>query len=164
MPGKLIEKWEMSCWGKEYDFIQKDRWRICLNHLIRVWMPDSFIEQRGRESEEIKLKRHLSCKIEGDVFIFSFLQSFIGELCQIIFLWAEHRHLSLIVRKRSRVPQGRLWCKTKTNENNKQRLKSKKHVDGILPVTSNSLLSRFMFKFSPLFKQKFRYNWFTMLY
>ena len=35
---------------------------LCLNHLIRVWMPGSFTEQRGRGSEEIKLKRHLSCK------------------------------------------------------------------------------------------------------
>ena len=26
MSGQLTEKWEMSCWGKEYDFIQKDRW------------------------------------------------------------------------------------------------------------------------------------------
>ena len=45
---------------------------LCLNHLIRIWMPGSITEQRGKGSEEIKLKRHLSCKIEGDVFIFFF--------------------------------------------------------------------------------------------
>ena len=43
-------------------------------HLIGVGMPASFIE----EGEEIKLKRHLSCKIRGNVFISSFLKPFIG--------------------------------------------------------------------------------------
>ena len=109
MPGHLTEKWAAEVRNMTL-FRKTDDGRLCLNHLIRVWMTGSFTEQRGRESEEIKLKRHLSCRIEGDVFISSFLQSFIAGLCQIISLWAEQRHLSLIVRKRSRAPQGRLWC------------------------------------------------------
>ena len=43
------------------------------SHLLGVWMPASFIEQRGRGGEEIKKKGHLSCKIGGKMLISSFL-------------------------------------------------------------------------------------------
>ena len=50
------------------------------NHLIRVWMPVSFIEQRwdGEGGEETKYKGPLFCKLGEDVLMSSFLQSFTG--------------------------------------------------------------------------------------
>ena len=120
MPGQLTEKWEMSCWGKKYDFIQKDRWWIMSQPSYQD-LDARFYYRTERERKwgnKVK-KTFILQNRRGCVYFFSFLQSFIGELCQIISLWAEHRHLSLIVRKRSRVPQGRLWCKiiiTKTTK------------------------------------------------
>ena len=32
------------------------------NHLIGIYMPDSFIEQRQGRGEEVKQKAHYSCK------------------------------------------------------------------------------------------------------
>ena len=50
------------------------------NHLIGVWMPVSFIEQRwdGEGGEETKYKGRLFCKLGEDVLMSSFLQSFTG--------------------------------------------------------------------------------------
>ena len=85
------------------------------NHLIWVWMPHSFLEQRwwggcwgSKVKRAISLTKHLlewpPCG--RDVFI-SFLQPFTSRQHQIISLWAEQRHLSLTVRHRGRVLWGR---------------------------------------------------------
>ena len=53
----------------ENDFIQKVSWckdgRLMFqnNHLVEVWMPVSFIEQRGEGVEEVKLKGHYLASI-----------------------------------------------------------------------------------------------------
>ena len=46
--------WKMRCWGREYDFIWKalknGRLMSQSNHLVKAWMPGSFIEaERERE-------------------------------------------------------------------------------------------------------------------
>ena len=46
---------QTRCSGKQYDFIQKaGRLKSQNNHLIRVWMPVSFIAQRWGGDEEVK--------------------------------------------------------------------------------------------------------------
>ena len=56
--------------------------------LIRVWMPVSFIEQRGGRGEEVKspfILQNISLLAphqEGDVLISYFLQPFTGGQCQ----------------------------------------------------------------------------------
>ena len=46
------------------------------NNLIGVWMPASFIEQRGEQAMKSSQKAIYLAKLERDVFISSFLQPF----------------------------------------------------------------------------------------
>ena len=50
---------EMGCWGKEYDYIwpaegENGRLMSQNNHLIGIWMPGSFIDQRGGWRSKVK--------------------------------------------------------------------------------------------------------------
>ena len=81
------------------------------NHLVRVWKPSSFMDQRWGRGEETKLKRPLILQIylrmaslrQGGMLISFFLQSTGGQVY-------EQRHFSLTVRKRGRILWGRtLW-------------------------------------------------------
>ena len=46
------------------------------NNLIGVWIPGSFIEQRGKQARKSSQKAIYLAKSERDVFISSFLQPF----------------------------------------------------------------------------------------
>ena len=87
------------------------------NSLIGVWMPASFIEQRGEQTRKSSQKAIYLAKLERDVFISSFLQPFTSGQGQTVSLWAEKSHFSLTFRQRSRIPQQKRWvAKAKVNE------------------------------------------------
>ena len=87
------------------------------NNLIGVWMPASFIEQRGEQAMKSSQKAIYLAKLERDVFISSFLQPFTSGQGQTVSLWAEKSHFSLTFRQRSRIPQQKQWvAKAKVKE------------------------------------------------
>ena len=108
------------------------------NNLIGVWMPGSFIEQRGKQARKSSQKAIYLGKLERDVFISSLLQPFTSGQGQTFSLWAEKSHFSLTFRQRSRIPQQKRWVA-------KAKVKEIQHA-----VKTGSSLLQFLWSASPL--------------
>ena len=108
------------------------------NNLIEVWMPDSFIEQRGKQARKSSQKAIYLAKLERDVFISSLLQPFTSGQGQTFSLRAEKSHFSLTFRQRSRIPQQKRWVA-------KVKVKEIQHA-----VKTGSSLLQFLWSASPL--------------
>ena len=70
----MFEARNMTLFEKLVD--QDDRTMSQNNHHVSVWMPASFIEQRGEQAMKSSQKAIYLAKLERDVFISSFLQPF----------------------------------------------------------------------------------------
>ena len=108
-----IGQWirEMRCWGREGTLIgepadQEDgSLAPQINHLIRVWMPGCFIDQRERSNEELKSKGRRRGRCSGEVnweglqscktFPRGWKAFWKGVLISSIYRWARTNYLSL---------------------------------------------------------------------
>ena len=119
------------------------------NHLIRVWMPVSFIEQReGRRWGSKVKKGRKFCKYPQEwpasrmgcvnFFFLAAIHRWTGSGC-----FPEQRHFGLTFRQRGRVPQGRPLhidiILSVNKSSGKKRLKKKKQIQHIVRIGSSLL-------------------------
>ena len=146
---------QSRCWGKEYNFIQKAgrprRWRtrVLQKPSYWVWMPVSFIEQRGGGGEEVKWKRPFILQNiswhglhgGGDVLISSFLQPFTHRWawsdCHPV-SWTKALWFNIQAEGQGSLREAIMYdYNNKSNE--KQRLKSKKQIQHGVKIGSSLL-------------------------
>ena len=160
-PGQWI--WETRCWGKKETLIgepaDREDGRLVPqnNHLIGVWMPDSFIDQRERSNEELKSKGRIKEMQRGRKEKSSVLQIISKGMpsllkgCVNLFYsqvgrdklspWAEQRHFSL----QSSRGAGSFRQAIEYNYNNKSKSKKVSNME-------SKLASSLQNNFYPIFR------------